>query len=315
MTDLLKVGVVGVGNLGQWHARIYSELDDAELVGVHDADDKRAQRIARKYRTTAFRDVSALADKVDALSIATPADTHFSVAMPLLENGTHLLVEKPIASTTDDAEAMVKAAEKNGLILQVGHVERFNPVMKYLEDILVRPRFIEAVRLSPYPFTRKGRHARGTDVSVVLDLMIHDLDIILHLVGSDVREIHAIGVPVLSASEDIANVRLCFVNGCVANLTASRISRDQLRKIRVFQENAYLSLDYRNQAGQIYRKTDSRIIARKVPIEKGEPLANELAGFVHCVRSRNEPVVSGRHASAALKLAVDICEHIRRGGS
>jgi predicted dehydrogenase len=187
--------------------------------------------------------------------------------------------------------------------------------MKFLEEHLTRPRFIEAIRLSMFPPPREGALPRGTEVSVVLDLMIHDLDIILHLVRSPVKDIHAVGVPVLSPSEDIANVRLGFENGCVANITASRISREKMRKIRVFQEDTYVSLDYMNQAGQLLRKTAGGIDATKVPIEKGEPLAAELASFVQSVVTRREPVVTGQHASEALKLAVEICRRIRENPS
>jgi predicted dehydrogenase len=318
MTDVqrkVKVGVVGVGSLGQWHARVYSELPDAELVGVHDASPSRAAEIAGRYHTRVFDSMEALAGATEALSVVVPSHLHGETAARLMEFGCHLLVEKPIASTTADAEAMVAQAEAKGLILQVGHVERFNPVLTVLEETLSGPRFIEAVRLAPYPPPREGALPRGTEVSVVLDLMIHDLEIILHLVRSPVKDIHAIGVPVLSRSEDIANVRLLFESGCVANVTASRISAERTRKIRVFQADAYVSLDYEKQTGHLYRKTGPAIARSDVPIEKGEPLFNELASFVHCVRHRGEPRVSGRQAAAALKLAVEICHRIQAGGS
>ncbi|MEI6807464.1 MAG: Gfo/Idh/MocA family oxidoreductase [bacterium] len=315
MSQRLKVGVVGVGSLGQWHADKYSRLDSAELVGVYDVNPARAGEIAAKYKTKTFDTVEALAGVIEAASVAVPAEHHFKVASLLMDRGIHLMVEKPIASTTDQAETMVRLAEKKGLILQVGHIERFNPVMKYLEEILHAPKFIESVRLSPYPVPAAGATARGTDVSVVHDLMIHDLEIILHLVRSPIKELHAIGVPVLSATEDIANVRLCFVSGCVANVTASRISVKGIRKIRVFQESTYVSLDYQNQSGELYRKTEKGISMEQVPIEKSDPLADELKTFVQCVLNRDKPVVSGRHASDALRLAVEICECIRKGGS
>jgi predicted dehydrogenase len=307
--------VVGVGSLGQWHARIYSELPTAELVGVYDLNTARAEEIAARYRTRVFLSMAELAAAVEAASIVVPADKHFEAAAPFLERGVHLLVEKPIATRTADAERMVAAAKAKQLILQVGHVERFNPVMKVLETILVHPRFIEAHRLAPYPPARRGELPRGTEVSVVLDLMIHDLEVILHLVRSPVREIHAVGVPVLSPSEDIANVRLAFENGCVANVTTSRISPESMRKIRVFQEDTYISLDYQHQAGELYRKLEGKIERQRVPIERGEPLLNELASFVECVRTRGAPVVSGRQAADALTLAVEICRHIREHAS
>jgi len=315
MKNRLKVGVVGVGSLGQHHARVYSELASAELVGVFDVDQTRAAEVAARCRTLAFATLGELSDRVEAVSVAVPTDKHFETFSRLAECGLHMLVEKPIAVTTDEAETMVQLAQDKDLVLQVGHIERFNPVMRFLEDRLATPRFIEATRLAPYPPMRGAALPRGTEVSVVLDLMIHDLEIVLHLVGSKIREIHAVGVPVLSPSEDIANVRLVFGNGAVANVTASRISLERMRKIRVFQEDTYVSLDYMNQAGQLCRKTASGIEAVEVPIKKGEPLAEEIASFVDCVTHRRDPVVSGQHASEALKLAVDICRCIRENPS
>lgn len=311
----LKVGVVGVGSLGQWHARVYSELPSAELVGVFDVDERRANEVAARYKTRAFARMEDLAAQAQALSVVVPSDLHHRTAVSLMESGVHLLVEKPIASSTADAEHMVAVARQKDLILQVGHVERFNPVLGFLESALTEPRFIEAIRLAPYPPPRDGQLPRGTEVSVVLDLMIHDIEIILHLVRSPLRDLHAIGVPILSPSEDIANVRLTFANGCVANVTASRVSQERTRKIRVFQSDTYVSLDYEKQAGHLYRRTASGIERCEVPIERGEPLDMELASFVQCVLTRREPVVSGQHAADALKLAVDICHHIRQGGS
>ncbi len=311
----VRVGVIGVGSLGQWHARIYSELPAAELVGVYDLNQARAEEIAARCRTRVFREMGELAAAVQAASIVVPADKHFEAAALFLERGVHLLVEKPIATRTSDAEQMVAAAQARNLVLQVGHVERFNPAMQALEAILVHPRFIEAHRLAPYPPARRGQPPRGTEVSVVLDLMIHDLEVILHLVRAPVREIHAVGVPVLSPSEDIANVRLAFANGCVANVTTSRISPESMRKIRVFQEDTYISLDYQNQSGELYRKREGKIERGRVAIEKGDALRNELASFVECVRTRGAPVVGGRQAAAALTLAVDICRHIREHAS
>lgn len=311
MTEKVKVGVFGVGSLGQWHARIYSELDDADFVGVYDVDEDRAKEIAHKYGAKPFSDIDELASLIDAASVAVPTHLHFDIFNQLLKHRLHLMMEKPIASTTEEAETMSNAARDNDLILQVGHVERFNPVMEYLEKQLNQPRFIEAIRLAPYPPQREGAAPRGTEVSVVLDLMIHDLEIILHLVKSPIKDVSATGVAVLSPSEDIANVRLAFENGCVANITASRISQEQLRKIRVFQEDSYLSLDYRDQIGQLAKKTATGIEVSEVPINKDEPLLLELQSFIECVHQQNEPKVTGEHGSQALKLAVKICETIR----
>jgi len=314
-SDKLRVGVIGVGSLGQWHARIYSELENTELVGVYDASAERAAEIAERYQTRPFDSMTALADMVDAVSIVVPTDRHFEVFNELLPYRVHMLVEKPIAASYEQALEMVTLAEKNDIIIQVGHVERFNPVMTFLEKNLSQARFIEAVRLAPYPPPREGAPPRGTEVSVVLDLMIHDLDIILQLAGAPVKSINATGVSVLSPTEDIANARIGFENGCVANVSASRISRKQLREIRVFQDESYLSLDYMNQAGILCRKAATGIESVAVPIEKGEPLANELASFVDCVVNHDDPVVTGRHGTEALRLAVSICRTIQENPS
>lgn len=311
----VKVGVIGVGSLGQHHARIYSRLPHAELVGVYDANPTRAEEVAREYGTRAFASMDDLAAQIEAASVVVPTDRHREVAGQLLERKIHLLVEKPIAATTTEAEELVALAQRNGVILQVGHVERFNPVLTFLERWETSPRFIEAHRLAPYPPPRPGLPPRGTEVSVVLDLMIHDLEVILHLVRSQVKDIRAVGVPVLSSSEDIANVRLLFESGCVANVTASRISKDRMRKIRCFFEDAYVSLDYQNQAGEVYRKGLLGIKREEIAVDKGEPLANELRAFVDCVARRDHPVVSGEHAAEALKLAVAITQRMREGPS
>jgi predicted dehydrogenase len=312
MSRKIKIGVFGVGSLGQHHARIYSQLENAELVGIYDINKERATAMAAQHGAQAFDSVEELASKIEASSVVVPTDKHFEMFQKLVPRGIHMLVEKPIAATSTEAEKMVEIAQAKNLILQVGHVERFNPVMKFLEDKLSQPKFIEVIRIAPYPPPRPDGLPRGTEVSVVLDLMIHDLEIILHLVKSPVKDVHAVGVPVLSTTEDIANVRLLFESGCVANVTASRISQEKIRKIRVFQSDTYVSLDYMNQAGQLCRKVDNSITVEQVPIEKGEPLRDELASFVDCVMTRSEPVVTGRQASEALKLAARICNLIRQ---
>jgi predicted dehydrogenase len=311
----VRVGVIGVGALGQNHARLYAQTEGARLVGVYDADPARAAQIAQQYGTKAFPTLEDLAAEIDAASVVVPTDLHHAVAGTLIDRGIHLLVEKPIAATMEEAEDLVARAQVRKVILQVGHIERFNPVMQFVESAVKNPRFIEAHRLAPYPPPRPGLHPRGTEVSVILDLMIHDLELILHLVRSPVKAIHAVGVPVLSRSEDIANVRLQFENGCIANVTASRISPEKMRKIRLFLDNAYISLDYQAQSGEIYRLTPAGIQREEVPIEKGEPLANELRSFVRCVAERGNPVVSGEHAAEALRLAVRIHQRIREGAS
>ena len=300
----LRVGVVGVGHIGRNHARLYSELRDrGEFTAIYDIDPAKAQQSAADFGIKAAESLAEFAGQVDAASIATPTSSHHEVARYLLEEGKHLLVEKPITENPAHATELSDLAAQKQLVLQVGHVERFNPVLSALEERLTHPRFIEAHRLSPYP-------NRGTDVGVVLDLMIHDLEIILHLVRSPVESIDAVGVPVLSRGEDIANARLRFANGCIANITSSRISPERMRKIRVFQEDAYLSLDYQSQSGEIYRRTATGISRDPVEIEREEPLKQQLASFIECAATGRQPMVSGTEATAALELAVEITRRV-----
>ena len=308
MSRLVKVGVAGVGHMGKEHARIYAESKGAELVGVHDSNPETARKIAEKCKTRAFGSLEEMVEAVEAASIVTPTTTHLAIAAPFLKKGKHVLVEKPNAMDTDEARELVHLAEKHGAKLAVGHVERFNPALAALEERLGRPRFIEAHRLSPYP-------GRSTDIGVVMDLMIHDLEIILHLVRSPVQSVDAVGIPVLSKGEDIANARIRFENGCVANLTTSRISPEKLRKIRVFQEDAYLSLDYMKQEGEIYKRLDGKITREKIPVIKGEPLKNQLEEFLANVRQDTDPRVGGAHGFEALQLASQICEQMTPGGA
>jgi predicted dehydrogenase len=301
------VGVVGVGHIGSNHARLYAEIPAAQFTHVYDIDLARANAIGRKFGATAAKSLDEFIEMVDAASVATPTNTHYEIGRSLLAGGKHVLIEKPITDNTAQAGELVELAAHKNVVLQVGHVERFNPVLSALEKHLTHPRFIEAHRLSPYP-------ERSTDIGVVLDLMIHDLEVILHFVRSPVQSIDAIGVPVLSRGEDIANARLRFENGCVANVTSSRISPERMRKIRVFQEDAYLSLDYQNQSGEIYRRAGGRITRDKVEIEREEPLKLQLTSFVECASTGREPRVSGFHATAALELAVEITKRIASGG-
>src|SRR5256886_8262770 len=268
----LRVGVVGVGHIGSNHARIYAELPHAEFVEVFDIDPGREAEIAATYKTKAVESLNEFAEMVDAASVATPTNAHFSVARDLLARGKHLLIEKPITEIAADARELAQRAAEKRLVLQVGHVERFNPVLSALEQRLTHPRFIEAHRLSPYP-------NRSTEIGVVLDLMIHDLEIILHLVNSTVETIDAVGVPVLSRGEDIANARLRFASGCIANITSSRISPERMRKIRVFQEDAYLSLDYQGQSGEIYRRGHRENTPHAAANEKKEQIPEKPASF------------------------------------
>lgn len=303
----LRTGVVGVGHMGVNHARIYSELESCDLAAVYDRDPDVAQKIARKYRTHAASSLEEFASMVDAATICTPTVTHYDIGLALLQQGKHLLIEKPITDSPEHARALSNLAAEKKCVLQVGHVERFNPVLTALESKLNNPRFLEVTRLSPYP-------NRSTDIGVVLDLMIHDIEIILHIVRSPVVSFDPVGISVLSKGEDIANVRFRFANGCVANVTASRISRDKVRKIRVFQENAYLSLDYQNQDGVMFRLVDGKkgkeIVREKVEVSRGEPLKIELESFIDCAQKGAQPKVSGHAAADALDIALEITRQI-----
>src|SRR6266700_4214066 len=309
MPSKVKAGVLGTGSLGQEHARIYAELaaeGGVNFVGVYDLVPAAAKKTAEKFQARAFASVPELAAVCDALSIVTPTATHFDLARNLLPQGKHLLVEKPMTDQAAHAAELVRLAQQHRCVLQVGHVERFNPVFHYLEKVATQPRFIETHRLSPFP-------ARRTDIGVVLDLMIHDLDVVLAFVKSPVTSVDAVGIPVLSLSEDIANARLRFASGCVANLTASRISPERMRKIRVFSgplNPSYISLDYRAQEGFIYRFAGEKIVREPVPIAKEQPLKLELQHFVECVRAQQTPLVSGESAKRALDLAFEITRQI-----
>jgi len=306
--EKVKAGVAGVGAIGQNHARIYAELEGADLVAVYDADPARAKEIAGKFGAQAVDSLTELASLVDAASVSVPTAYHREVGTQLLEAGVHIMVEKPIADAVDDAKALIQLAKEKQRVLQVGHIERFNPVMAQLEARMTGPRFIESHRLSPFP-------KRSLDIGVVLDLMIHDLEIILHLVRSPIESIDAVGVPVLTHREDIANARLRFENGCVANITVSRISPERMRKIRVFQGDSYLSLDYQDQSGWIYRKDGYEIAREEVEVEKDEPLKLELAAFIECAAAGAQPKVSGEQGADALDVALKITRLIEEANA
>jgi predicted dehydrogenase len=336
MSTKLKVAVLGVGSLGKEHARLYADLAAAGLIefaGVHDTSPQTAARIAEKYHTPVFATLDEAIAGASAFSVVTPTNTHFALTDRLLAAGKHVLVEKPMTDNAAHAAQLVQRAAEISVVLQVGHVERFNPVLHYLEEVATDPRYIESLRISPFP-------ARSTDIGVVLDLMIHDLDVVLALVRSPVASVDAVGIPVLSGTEDIANARLRFANGCVANLTASRVSTERVRKIRVFSAGAapsWVSLDYRAQEGYILRVAgegavesswmkkllhakDSaiigefagkKIVREPVPVEKDEPLKLELQDFIRCIQSHLTPKVSGAAAKRALDLALEITRQIQ----
>jgi predicted dehydrogenase len=301
MSEFIRLGIVGVGSIGKNHARIYSALPGVKFSAILDTNAEAAEATSQEQSVPVATTLEEFASLVDAATVSTPTPHHYEIGKFLLNHGKHLLIEKPITETPEQALELVKLAKERAVILQVGHVERFNPVLSALEQRLTKPRFIEAHRLSPYPF-------RSIEIGVVLDLMIHDLEIILHLVRSPVKNIDAVGIPVLSKGEDIANARIRFESGCVANVTASRVSPEKMRKIRVFQEDAYLSLDYQKQSGEMFRLVNGTITREAVEIEKDEPLKRELLSFVECSRKGIQPVVSGSQAAAALELAIEITE-------
>lgn len=311
----VRVGVIGVGHLGYHHARIYNSLPEVELVGVVDVERERGQRATDEFEAPSFTTVEDLLNAgIQAASVVVPTTAHRDVTLPLLEAGVDVLVEKPIATDVAQAAELVEAAARHGRILQVGHVERFNGAVIALFGAVQQPRFIECHRLSPYP-------NRGGDVSVVLDLMIHDLDIVLALDGTAVTSVDAVGVPVFSDQEDIANARIRFASGCVANLTCSRVSLERLRKIRIFAKDAYVSTDYTEQQVLVYRKKPGGvpeggsamdlIQVEPMPVHRDEPLKLELASFAQCVRERKRPLVAGEDGLRALQVAQQVVDFIR----
>jgi predicted dehydrogenase len=300
----IRCGVAGVGYLGQHHARIYSELEQCELIGVYEVDSVRGKEIADKFGCKLFQSLDELASACDAISVVVPTDKHREVAVPLLEEDCHLLIEKPLCVSSAEAEVILEAANRNNCLIQVGHIEHYNPVTSYLEKTVKKPLFITADRLAPFT-------PRGTEVGVVLDLMIHDLGVILHLVRSPIEKLESVGVSVLSPTEDIANTRITFENGAVANVNTSRVSEKKVREIRVFQDNAYLSIDFMNQQGHFVKRDGLQLHKEEIPIEKGEPLKIELASFLECIANMENPKVDATLGKQALELAIRITEQIR----
>lgn len=299
----VRVGVVGVGHLGSAHAKIYARLKAADFIGVCDCNFERAKDIGKKYDVRYHADYEELFGRIDAASIVVPTSLHYNIAKEFLKNGIHVLIEKPITKTLSEADELIELARKSNLILQVGHIERFNSAIRAVEPYLNKPRFIESQRLGPF-------HKRVNDVGVVLDLMIHDIDIILGLVESDVINIEAVGISTISNYEDMANVRLTFQNGAIADITASRMTKDAVRKIRIFQQDSYISLDFLNQEATLFKKTHTRILKEKIKMKKEEPLEKELESFINCVRAGARPVVSGVEGRQALAVALSILNKI-----
>ncbi len=305
MADKVRVGVIGVGYLGRFHALIYSRLPDVVLVGVVDADAQRAREVAAEAGCTAFASADDLVAGVDAVSVVVPTTAHLAVAAPLLSRGVHALLEKPIAATVTEGSEIVRLAESSGAILQVGHLERFNAGVMALAERITEPRYIEAQRMG-------GFVERATDVDVVSDLMIHDIDIILSLVGSEISHIAAIGSPVLTPHVDIATAQMEFANGAVANVVASRVSDKKARRIRVFQPGMYLSLDFVDQTIDIAQprrlpgSERPEILRERIQVEPVKPLDREIESFVACVRSGRPPIVDGRVGLKALDVALQV---------
>lgn len=303
----LRMAVVGTGYLGRFHAQKYNELNQCELIAISDVDKDRAAQIAGELSTTAVTDHRELIGRVDAVSIASPTRTHFAVAKELLEAGIHVLVEKPMTVSVSEGEELINIARANSLVLQVGHLERFNPALLSVADQIKTPIFIESHRLAPFT-------SRGSDVNVVLDLMIHDIDIIMHLVDAELVAIHANGSPVVSNATDIANARLEFSNGCVANVTASRVSGKTERRMRFFQKDTYIAIDFQENTSRVCRVDRDKPDEAGIPaincvdenLEKGDAIRAEIEAFVHAINNDTRPLVSGEDGLRALKTAIEI---------
>jgi predicted dehydrogenase len=302
----IRTAVVGVGYLGGFHAEKYAVLPNSELVAVVDLDRERAESVAVRLGTKAFTDYKEILGMVDAVSISVPTQCHFEVARDFLLQGTSILLEKPITTTLEEADELIRIAHETGAILQVGHLERFNPVVMALEGILTEPRFIESIRIAPFK-------TRGTDVNVVLDLMIHDIDIIQHLIKSPIKRIDSIGAPVFTDEEDIANARIQFENGCVANVTASRISLKSERRMRIFQSDAYITLDFQSKKVAVFRKGEGEmfpgipnVTIDQQELGQGDVLKTEIESFLASVAGHTKPVVTGEDGRRALETALRI---------
>lgn len=304
MEKPIRIAVIGTGKLGARHAEVYSKLHGIELVGVCDIHEQRAKDVAERCKTKAYKNYKDLLPLVDAASIVVPSHLHYEVSKHFLENHVHLLIEKPITTDLGQADKLLALAKKSGLLIQVGHIERYNSAIRTIKNIIKNPRFIECHRLGPYD-------PRVADVGVTLDLMIHDIDIVMDLVASPIVNVDAVGAFILSKTEDISNARIRFANHAVCDLTASRVTQDITRKIRVFQDNAYISLDYVNQEALIFTKDHGHIHHKKIDITKSDSLKEELTDFIHCIRNKKKPMVSGEEGRSALALALQISTQIQ----
>ncbi len=306
MEDKIKVGVIGVGHLGEHHARLYGTFHDVDLVGVVDTDDERGRKISEKYDTDYYSDIDELIPKIEAASIVVPTENHYEISKKMIKAGLDCLVEKPMVETLAQAEELYNLALTQDVLLQVGHIERFNTAFVAAREHIDDPRFIEVNRLGPFT-------ERSTDIGVVMDVMIHDIDILLSLVDSPIKEIRTVGASVVTEFEDICNARFEFENGCIANLTASRVSPEDRREIRIFQEHNFVSLNYKDQDVKVWRLKDS---SEKGPdfevytpeVKEGESLRRELLHFIHCIQEDRQPVVGGHEGKNALKVAFDVLD-------
>ena len=293
----IRAAVIGVGYLGRFHAQKYAVMDDVDLVGVIDINAERAEEIAEEVNSSAHTDLSSLIDTLDAVSIAVPTSSHAEVSIPLLEKGIHVLLEKPISAHIREAQQIIDAATRGNAILQIGHLERFNPALLKLADNIKQPMFIEGHRISPFK-------ERGIDVDVILDIMIHDIDIILSLVKSPIASVEAVGVPVLTDDVDIANARIRFESGCIANITASRVSADVMRKIRIFQSNSYISIDFARASVDIYTLNEEKQIGHShLAMSESDALGAEIRSFIDCIRNGSAVMVDGMAGLKAIEVA------------
>ncbi len=305
MNSPLKVAVIGLGRLGARHAEVYSKMPGIELIGVCDTHEDRAQEVADQCQTKAYTDYRKLLGLTDAASIVVPSEKHYALSKDFLNHGVHLLIEKPITTKLADADKLLALAKKKHLTIQVGHIERFNSAVRTIKGIIKKPRFIECQRVGPYD-------PRVAKTGVTLDLMIHDIDIVLDLVKSRIKDVESVGAFILSETEDIANTRIHFADNITCDLTASRMSSEVTRKIRIFQDNAYIVLDYVKQEAFIHTKANGRLHQQKIDITRQDSLKAELSDFIHCVKNRKRPLVSGEEGRNALALALRITQQIKK---
>jgi len=303
---MINVAVIGVGSIGIHHARIFSDMGNINLVGVVDVDMKRAEEVASRYNCRAYNNYVELIDSVDAVSIAVPTTLHFKTGMDFLKHNKNILVEKPITTTIEEADRLIEEAEKRNLIFQVGHLERFNSGVSLMSTMVHKPRFIESQRLSPFL-------GRGIDVDVTLDLMIHDIDIILSLVNSEISDIRATGAKVLTDNIDVAHAWIEFENGCIAEAVTSRMANDKIRQLKVFQQNAFLSLDYQSQEITTYIKNNGTVDKKTNKPDEKEPLKEQLISFIDCITNGSQPLVSGFEGKEALKVALKVSDLVNHG--